>query len=759
MLVACTLLIWQRPVFAVDTPVSKDARRTYLVRFAESGAAHYDGSTSGLARSMPEEGQRFDAHSAASQAYVAHLRSTQAAWLKRIEAVIERTPRLTHEYLYARSGVALELSAAEASRVAALLGAESVQPDVAYWPATYRAPTFIGADNVWALSPPPPATSFGRGKVLGLLDSGIDTTHRSFANDLGCGFSAVVPKVRSARDCTTAEAGICNGPNPGDELRHGTSTAGAAVGNYVSTTADQYLSLPAPYTSISGVAPCATLRSYDVCSVPGQGCVLSAMVAAVDNVLVDGDVDVVLFGLEGGETPWTDVDRALLDLVDAGVVVVGPAGNKSAASVTAGHRAPWMLSTAASSHDEAVQFGSLSAIGPGVPPPELQSVVLNPFENGPFGNSGSYPIRIDPNNLFGCTASGGFPDGHFDGAIALVAYHQSSMACSFTEKSLNAQAAGAEVVVFYGEPSGSAFGFPDETSLPAYTVGSNLGPAFRALIEANLPGDTFVDMVSAVRQGNVLSFYSRRGPLPDPLVDLSKPDLTAPGHSLIVPYPLIILSTGYIQTSGTSLSAAIVGGAAVLLRALRPDWSATATTSALQLSASPEGTEEDRITPWNPDQVGHGLVRPDLAIEAGLVMDESFANFLAANPTGGSISVRNLNIPSLRNLACTPTCVFSRTFTGTIPGGQVWLLGYEGDPDINVQFSAPTFSVTNGGDETVTFTVSPNGPQPDTLFGAITLTAQGAPVESPPPLPVLRLTVAIAGNGPDANYVFANGFE
>src|SRR5690606_32243859 len=113
----------------------------------------------------------------------------------------------------------------------------------------------------------------------------------------------------------------------------------------------------------------------------------------------------------------------------------------------------------------------------------------------------------------------------------------------------------------------------------------------------------------------------------------------------------------------------------------------------------------------------------------------------------------------MRNLACTPTCVFTRTFTGTIPGSQNCLVGYECDPDINEQISPTNFTAVENADREVTFTIVPNDAQPATLCGAITLTATGAPVKSLPPFPVLRLTVAVAGTGPDANYVFANGFE
>ena len=59
--------------------------------------------------------------------------------------------------------------------------------------------------------------------------------------------------------------------------------------------------------------------------------------------------------------------------------------------------------------------------------------------------------------------------------------------------------------------------------------------------------------------------------------------------------------------------------------------------SALMMTATTAVTMEDAVTPANPFVRGSGRIRVDRAIKAGLVMNETTANFQAADPgTGGN---------------------------------------------------------------------------------------------------------------------------
>ena len=50
-------------------------------------------------------------------------------------------------------------------------------------------------------------------------------------------------------------------------------------------------------------------------------------------------------------------------------------------------------------------------------------------------------------------------------------------------------------------------------------------------------------------------------------------------------------------------------------------------------------------------------------------MDETFANYLAADPaTGGD--VKTLNLPAVRDMDCTPNCSWTRTVRNTLDVAQ-----------------------------------------------------------------------------------------
>ena len=74
----------------------------------------------------------------------------------------------------------VKLTAAEAAQLAKMPGVRQVQPDFVRELATDSGPRWINADDVWAgtagLAP-----NKGEGVVVGLIDSGINRGHPSFA--------------------------------------------------------------------------------------------------------------------------------------------------------------------------------------------------------------------------------------------------------------------------------------------------------------------------------------------------------------------------------------------------------------------------------------------------------------------------------------------------------------------------------------------------------------------------------------------------
>ncbi|MEO8010303.1 MAG: protease inhibitor I9 family protein, partial [Dokdonella sp.] len=210
-----------------------------MISFDQSGTLDYRGGIPGLrGTAAANAGERFNAKSPEALAYRQHLENLQAAKIADIRSSLSRDVEVPHTYQITHSGIAAKLTAAEAAQVAAMPGVRSVKLDKIYQLDTFRGPSFIGAETVWGGTVPTPATAtnFGKGVVIGVLDSGVNATHPSFANDVRCGFGPADVKLRSFVDCSTSAAGVCTGPNPIDTNGHGTHTASTSGGNVVGAT-------------------------------------------------------------------------------------------------------------------------------------------------------------------------------------------------------------------------------------------------------------------------------------------------------------------------------------------------------------------------------------------------------------------------------------------------------------------------------------------------------------------------------------------
>ena len=76
-------------------------------------------------------------------------------------------------------------------------------------------------------------------------------------------------------------------------------------------------------------------------------------------------------------------------------------------------------------------------------------------------------------------------------------------------------------------------------------------------------------------------------------------------------------------------------GSAALLKSLHPTWTPAMIKSALMLTAYDGVLKEDKVTPATPFDIGSGRIALQLAGLTGLVMNETYDNFVAADPAVG----------------------------------------------------------------------------------------------------------------------------
>lgn len=724
--------------------VVAEATNSYFVVFEESGALHYQGGLPNLPRTASEaEGVPFDSTRPEVAVYRAHLADVREAYISQITSVLGRSVEVDYHYDILFNGVSIaNLTGSEAARLVAQPGVKEVTVVEQYELSTDRVSEFIGAGTIWDGTSTPDGAGFrGEGTVVAVIDTGINSafaSHPFFSDDASCGFNSDNVKV-IAKDCLGSSD--CTGANPFSASNpHGSHVASTAAGNdHVATGGDL------SGTRVSGVAPCAGIVSYKACAT--NNCDGAALAAARQTILVDQvplGITSVNYSISGGNNPWstTDSDRAFLDMVNAGLFVAASAGNTSTAVPnpigTVAHRGPWVATVANSTHDR------------------VSSNDVNLDQGGPqnvYGVKGGMPIPSDQvgqvgdglalGNDLGCSGTGGFAPGSLTGRIVLVTRGE----CNFSEKLANAQGAGAIAGIVINSNPGQppiVMG-ATETSIPAVMVSYADGQAIRAHVAAN-PSSLATISAAIVTgadpgAGDILSAGSLRGPIPGGL-EFTKPDITGPGTNIFAAYDAGASSYGFM--SGTSMSGPHVAGAGALIAGLKPDWTPPEVKSALMLTAKKEGWKDfvngtPNNTQWDADDVGNGRLDLTKAALSGLVLHETYANFLAAQ--GNQANQRALNLASARHTDCSPNCTWTRTVRSTLAQSADWTVSVTQPEGFTVSVTPTTFTLGAGAEQTLTITASPNvGETGEILrFGYVDLTS--------PSSPDLHLSLAVRGIG------------
>ncbi|MBA2954917.1 S8 family serine peptidase [Nocardioides sp. MAH-18] len=684
----------------------------YVVMLREPAAAS--------SRTTRSDAGRFDARSTKVAAYSSHLRRVQS------DVAGEYGARPVDSFTVAANGFVADLSAAQALDLATDRRVLLVEKSRTLHLDTWRSPEFLGlsgTSGTWKQHGS--RASAGSGVVVGVLDSGIWPESKSFAGkpltkkpkttwDIsrhgqatrmekvdGSLFTGrcVVAERWTRADCNTKLIGARFYPDsflesvPRSELAdteqisardgdgHGSHTASTAAGNVV----DDVTTERRDFGTVSGMAPGARVAVYKVCWEAADedlsGCNNLDSVAAIEQAVIDG-VDVINFSVGGGASPTLDaIELAFEGAAEAGIFVATSAGNSGPDPSTLDHPAPWVTTVAASTH---VRFENTVLLGNGVkllgasiatrPVPKTRVI-----DSAKAAAPGSEPGDADlcgPKSL---------DAGKVKGKIVVClrgVYDR-------VAKSAEVKRAGGVAMILVN-PSPNSLD-ADFHAVPTIHLPDTDGPKlFKYLAKASRPVASFLvgNQTRHVTPLPVVAGFSSRGPVLVANGDLLKPDITAPGVSVLAAVaPPANQGRKYDLYSGTSMASPHIAGLAAFLVGERPAWTPMQVKSAMMTTAVPTLDDKGKRSRDALAQ-GAGQVTPRSFFDPGLFVTSDatqWRGFITAQgiATGvPALAAKKVNLPSMADGAVTAKTTFRRTFRATRVG--TW----------KISASVPGFRVT-----------------------------------------------------------------
>jgi len=743
LLVSISITVWSKSNINDNVSHGTSAtKHTYIVQLHDEPLTIYNGGIKGLNSTQLSQNNKSNVSSArlkinvnskSNLAYKQYLNNKHQTSLDNISKSLSRTLKPKYQYHMVLNGFAISATASEASIIAMMPEIKSIQIAQKHRIQTDRGPLLIQAPSAWNGT----ATGIsakGEGILVGIIDTGIRHAHASFAeispsdgyvhinpfgNGVFVGYCATTPSF-----CNNKLVGAYNyvsvASDPEDENEHGTHVASTAAGNTLSFDLGSGNSF-----NLTGVAPRANIIAYRIAGVSGTDD-SGASVAAIDQAVIDG-VDVInySFGSEAFD-PWVSaIARAFRNARAAGVIVVTSAANAGPNPGTIGSPAdaPWITSVAASTHDRGeYPAKSMSGMTGGIstPPSTISGrsltgeITTDIVYAGNFSNGDTNPEQcLNP-----------FPAGTFTGQI--VVCDRGDIAR--VQKAKNVAAGGAGGYVLANIPGGASFLADDIYVIPGIHIVANDGDSLKTWLStgndhtATINGTNGAIGINSA-SADIVAGFSSRGPNPS-AGGVLKPSVSAPGVSILA---AAIGEIDYTFKQGTSMSSPHVAGASVLIRQLKPSWTVGQVHSALVSTAITNLVKENGVTPADPFDIGGGRIDIDKALNAGLLVDETIANFTAANPSSGG-DPKTLNLPSMANSRCSGSCSWSRIVTAAVTGS--WTASYVTNSGLVLAVSPSNFSLTENQSQTLSITADVSGTDGQWLFGRLILTPDDSAIST-----------------------------
>lgn len=691
----------------------------YIVALKAPAAASYGGTSSRYAATKAAGNGSFKADSRAVERYSAHLEATQTSLARSVGATVAQ-----HTTIALNSFVA-NLSAEQATKLANDKSVAFVQKDALRKLDTFNTPNFLGldgSDGAWNAHGG--EAKAGDGVVVGDIDSGIWPSTGSFKGSAltsspstkwdismdadgntrmekadGTAFTGVCQtgarfttsmcnsKLISARvypDAYLAGTDPADRPDsefisPRDGSGHGSHTASTAVGNPV----DNVKVEDRLFGTISGMAPAAKLAVYKVCfenvDPDLSGCANSAILAAIDDAVLDG-VDLINFSISGATDTVVDlVELAFEGAAEAGVFVSASAGNSGPTESTVAHNSPWLTTVAAGTHvnfeNTIVLSDRTKLVGASINGTPLPRTPLVYAEDSVVTGGDATDAKIcGPDTLDAAKVA--------DKVVICYRGVYDRVAKSAEVK----RAGGAAMILVNPSPNSLDADFH---AVPSVHISDTDGAKLDHYMDINPhPSALFAvgnrtDTVTPLPQ---VAGFSSVGPAIANDGDLLKPDITAPGASVLAAVaPPSNAGRRFDLYSGTSMSSPHILGLAAFIQGVHPKWTPMEIKSAMMTTASKMLNAKGKTT-TDVFAVGSGQVQPKKFFNPGLFVTETPRNwqgFLTGQgyDTGvPALEANQLNLPSFADGAVAGSVSLKRTFRATETGTwktRVYLPGFD----------------------------------------------------------------------------------